>query len=189
MAHIVRLCQALNLSPFEFDRDSLTLRAVFANFTGSSMRSAPSLRAQVPATILLVDDNRDGVIARCSVLEELGYTVVPASSGIEALRQLERQNFDLVITDYKMSPIDGLELIGQLRAKKFANPIILLTGFAESLGLRPENTGADVVIQKSANEVATLVRHTKRLLSLPKKPAASHPGNKPPFSQPAGNKS
>ena len=137
------------------------------------MRSVPSHRAQAPALILLVDDNQDGVIARRSVLEELGYTVVSARCGSEALNTIEGHKFDLVITDYKMSPMNGLELIADLRKRQFDNPIILLTGFADSLGLRPENTGADVVIQKSANEVTNMLRHAKRLLSPPKKPVAS----------------
>ncbi len=122
--------------------------------------------------ILLVDDNLDGVLARQSVLEELGYHVVPAHCGSEALRLAEQQTFDLVITDYKMSPMDGLELIAELRRREFSNPIILLSGFAESIGLKPESTGADSVIQKSSNEISTLLRQTSRLLS-PKKPAAS----------------
>ncbi len=141
------------------------------------MRTVSSLRASSPALILLVDDNRDGVMARRSVLEELGYRVVTAGCGSDALRSVEESSFDLVITDYRMSPIDGLELIAKLRKKDFRNPIILLSGFAESLGLRPENTGADVVIMKSANEVSNLVRHTKRLLN-PKKPPGMHSDRK-----------
>ena len=138
------------------------------------MRSAASSRAQHSGTILLVDDNRDGVMARRSVLEELGYNVVSAATGLDALQAVERQNFDLIITDYKMSPMNGLQLIESLRNTNFKNPIILLTGFAETLGFRSESTGADVVIQKSANEVATLLRHTNRLLQAPpKKPARS----------------
>ena len=137
------------------------------------MRSAPSYRADAPAVILLVDDNRDGVLARRSLLEELGYQVVSAGCGSDALDLVEKQKFDLVITDYRMSPIDGLELIAKLRERDFRNPIILLTGFADTLGLRADSTGADIVVQKSANEVATLLRHTKRLLSPPKKPASS----------------
>ncbi|MBV9761301.1 MAG: response regulator [Acidobacteriaceae bacterium] len=140
------------------------------------MRSAPSYRAEAPAVILLVDDNRDGVLARRSVLEELGYKVVSACCGSEALQLLEQQNFDLIITDYKMSPVDGMQLIARLRERNFRNPIILLTGFADSLGLNPNTTGADVVLQKSANEIANLLRHTKRLLSPPRKPAASQSG-------------
>ena len=137
------------------------------------MRSVSSQRAPSSALILLVDDNRDGVIARRSVLEELGYEVVTAGCGADALNLHEQRNPDLVITDYRMSPMDGLELIAQLRKRGFQKPIILLSGFAETLGMRSENTGADVVIQKSSNEVANLVRYTKRLLLGPKKPAAS----------------
>jgi CheY-like chemotaxis protein len=136
------------------------------------MRSASPLRASTPALILLVDDNRDGVLARRSVLEELGYRVVSAGCGSDALQLIEERSFDLVITDYRMSPIDGLELIGRLRKSGYKNPIILLTGFAETLGLDASGTGADVVLMKSANEVANLVRHTKRLLN-PKKPAGA----------------
>ncbi|MBV8454495.1 MAG: response regulator [Deltaproteobacteria bacterium] len=138
------------------------------------MRSAPTNRAQSKAVILLVDDNRDGVIARRAVLEELGYDVVSAGCGPDALQLVDAQNFDLIITDYKMEPMGGLELISLLRQKNFKRPIILLTGFADTLGLKPESTGADAVIQKSANEISTLVRQTKRFLALPRKPAGSY---------------
>ncbi len=138
------------------------------------MRAVSSDRAPTPARILLVDDNLDGVVARRSVLEELGYTVVPASSGYDALQTIEEQKFDLVITDYKMAPINGLELIAALRKRGFTVPVILLSGFADSLGFNQESSGADVVIQKSANEISQLLRSTKRLLTVPKKPAGSH---------------
>ena len=137
------------------------------------MRPSLTPRVSSQALILLVDDNQDGVIARRSVLEELGYRIVTAGCGSDALRIATEHKFDLVITDYRMSPMDGLELISNLRASGFEGPIILLSGFAEKLGLLPESTGANVVIQKSHNEVANLIRHTKRLLS-PKKPAGSH---------------
>jgi CheY-like chemotaxis protein len=151
------------------------------------MRSAPSYRAEAPALILLVDDNRDGVLARRSVLEELGYKVVPACCGSDALKLVEQQNFDLVITDYKMSPVDGMQLIAQLRERNFRNPIILLTGFADSLGLTAKSTGADVVVQKSANEIANLLRHTKRLLNPPRKPVGSQASKSPPRAAASGD--
>jgi CheY-like chemotaxis protein len=138
------------------------------------MRTAPSHRAQAPASILLVDDNVDGVVARRSVLEEFGYNVVSASSGFDGLKTLEQQKVDLVITDYKMSPINGLEFIATLRQRGVRIPVILLSGFSESLGFREDTSGADAVIQKSANEIAQLLRCTKRLLMPTKKPAGSH---------------
>ena len=144
------------------------------------MRSTPLYRAPRSALILLVDDNVDGVVARRSVLEELGYRVVTARCGFDALQNTEQQDFDLVITDHKMSPVNGLEFIATLRQRGFERPIILLSGFAESLGLRRENSGADVVIQKSANEISQLVRSTKRLLMPLKKRPGSHGLTKAP---------
>lgn len=141
------------------------------------MRSAASSSVPTPALILLVNDKHDGVVARRSVLEELGYKVVCACCGADALEFAGQQNFDLVITDYKMKPMDGIELIAEMRRRGFQKPAILLTGFAESLTLHKEQTGADTVIQKSANEISALVRHTKRLLT-PKKPAGSYGGAK-----------
>ena len=143
------------------------------------MRSAPSPRAKFAAVILLVDDNADGIIARSSVLSELGYQVVAANSGSAALALLQAGPVDLIITDYKMDGMNGLEFISAVRQFELKTPTILLTGFAEALGLSPESTGADVVVQKNANELTVLLRHAKRLLQTPRKPARSLASSKP----------
>jgi CheY-like chemotaxis protein len=137
------------------------------------MRSAPSFHAAKPTHILLVDDNAHGMLARKTILEEFGYNVTAASSGQEALALTEQQQFDLIVTDYRMPEMDGVALIGSLRAREFRNPIILLSGFLNHLGLTEQTTRADALIQKSANETDQLVRAVKRLLAAPKKPAAS----------------
>jgi CheY-like chemotaxis protein len=118
----------------------------------------------IHARILLVDDNVNGLKARKTVLEELGYKIDTATGGDDALELFDRQKFDLVVTDYKMSRMDGLELIRILRAKAPEIPIILISGFVDALGLSEQNTNADAVIQKSANEVSYLVRAVARLL-------------------------
>jgi CheY-like chemotaxis protein len=128
-----------------------------------------------PGSILLVDDNKLGLSARKCVLEELGHTIATAANGVDALEQFASRKFDLVVTDYKMPRMDGLELIAGLRKTSPDLPVILISGFVDSLGLSEENTGADVVIQKSANEVSHLVRSVARLLRRKpvKKPAGS----------------
>jgi len=128
-----------------------------------------------PGSILLVDDNKLGLSARKSVLEELGHHIVTASNGSDALAQFADHKFDLVVTDYRMPRMNGLELIAGLREVAPDLPVILISGFVDSLGLSEENTGADVVIQKSANEVSHLVRAVARLLRKKpvKKPAGS----------------
>jgi len=132
--------------------------------------NADSSLTPPPAHILIVNANKHGLAARRSVLEELGYTVSIAKGAEAALHAFVRKTFSLVITDYKMPDMNGVELIREIRREHPALPVILISGFADTLGLNENNTGANVVIQKSANEVAHLVRSVKRLLSAPKKP-------------------
>ncbi len=116
-----------------------------------------------------------GLAARKSVLQEAGYRVVTASCAAEAWERFEAEPFDLLITDYRMPRMNGIELIQKVRASGRTLPIILMSGVANALGLSEANTGADVVIQKSAHEVTQLLRATERLLKrkTPRKPAAS----------------
>ena len=115
--------------------------------------------------ILLVDDNRDGLLVRRTLLEELGYAVSIAPNGEEGLKLFESANFDVVVTDYRMPRMNGAELIQRIRKLNPLARIILLSGFVEPLGLTEENTGADAVIAKSSNEPAHLTRWVKRLLN------------------------
>ena len=126
-----------------------------------------------PARILLVDDNAQGLRARKQVLEELGYAIATASGGEDAIEHFTHQKFDLVVTDYKMPRMDGLELIVRLRKRTPDLPIVLISGYVDALGLSEENTRADAVIQKSANEVSHLVRAVARLLRQRKPPSSA----------------
>jgi CheY-like chemotaxis protein len=129
-----------------------------------------------PVRILLVDDNSHGLAARRSVLQELGYAIVTAVTVKEALLAFAREAFDLVITDYKLPDMDGLKLIEEIRAKAPSLPVILISGFVDTLGLDEKATGADAVIQKSSHEVNHLVRAVNRLVKRgsPRKPAIGH---------------
>jgi len=120
--------------------------------------------------ILLLDDNSLGLSARRSVLEELGHKVVTSGAPQEALELCVKQRFDVVVTDYKMPKMNGLEFITRLRKLSPAVGVILISGFTDTLGLNERNTGADVVIQKSSNEVSHLIRSVNRLLRNQQKP-------------------
>jgi CheY-like chemotaxis protein len=130
------------------------------------------------ARILLVDDNRDGLVVRRSLLEEQGFHVEIAGNGEEALKIFLSATFDVVVTDYRMPRMNGAELIVQIRERDPNARIILLSGFVEPLGLSEQNTGANAVIAKSSSEPAHLVRWVKRLLNEPAR-------RKPPGKQPA----
>jgi CheY-like chemotaxis protein len=137
------------------------------------MVSRAKTSTQPLGRILLVDDNKGGLMARGAVLEEIGYRVEGALSGEKALALFREHLFDLVVTDYRIPDMDGSELIASIREKRDGVPIVLLSGFVDALGLNELNTGADVVIMKSANEVPHLIRAVSRLLKLPKKPPLS----------------
>src|SRR5258708_30194211 len=87
------------------------------------------------ARILLVDDNANGLAARRSVLEELGHRIMTATSGGDALEQFSEHKFDMVVTDYKMPRMDGLELIGRLRPQSPNLPLLLISGYVDTLAL------------------------------------------------------
>lgn len=129
--------------------------------------------------ILLVDDNSDGLAARRSVLEELGHKVITCGAPHDALDLCAKQRFDVVVTDYKMPKMNGLEFIGSLKKQCPQVAVILISGFTDTLGLTETSTGADIVMQKSNNEVSQLIRAVNRLLRQqkpPKKSAASQTG-------------
>ncbi len=117
------------------------------------------------ARILLVDDNRDGLLVRKSLLEEIGYCVTMAVDPKEALQSFESLPFDVVVTDFRMPGMNGAELIERLRKLNPNVRVILLSGFVDPLGLTEETTGADVVIAKSAHEPQHLVRWVRRLVN------------------------
>ncbi|MGA3095854.1 MAG: response regulator [Bryobacteraceae bacterium] len=129
--------------------------------------------------ILLVDDNRDGLLVRRLLLEEMGCRVEVAVDGEEGLKLFESSNFDVVVVDYRMPRMNGVEMIARVRAKDATARIILLSSVVEPLGLTEENTGADVVIAKNAAEPTHLARSIKRLLN-------RAPLRKPPGRQKGG---
>ncbi|HLI84078.1 MAG TPA: response regulator [Bryobacteraceae bacterium] len=114
-----------------------------------------------------MDDNRDGLLIRTAVLEEAGFEVQTANGGPEGLDRFCADHFDVVVTDYRMPVMNGVELIGRIRTVEANARIILLSGFLDPLGLTEANTGADVVIAKSAHEGTHLVRAVKRLTGRP----------------------
>lgn len=133
--------------------------------------------ANVHGRILLLDDNSLGMAARRVVLEELGHKVFTSGTPHEALELCGKQRFDVVVTDFKMPKMNGVEFIARLRKQSPAVSVILISGFIDTLGLNESNTGADAVIQKSAHEVPHLIRSVNRLLRKQRgpvrKPAAS----------------
>jgi len=127
------------------------------------MKTDPAL----PSSILLVDDNTHGLVARGMILKELGHSVITATSAEDAWDLFQKNHFDIVVTDYRMGKMNGLELIRQIRASESPARIILLSGFVSCLGMTDAETGADEVIAKSNKEVPELLRAVRKLGQAP----------------------
>ena len=97
-----------------------------------SARLASSQSASYRARILLVEDNPVNQLVAKGMLGKLGCEVVVSSHGGEALQQLERGQFDLVLMDCNMPVMDGYEATRQIRqSEKWPDlPVIALTANA-----------------------------------------------------------
>ena len=85
-------------------------------------------------TVLLVEDNPDVAGVSASLLEQLGYTVRRVPDANAALREIERNSFDLVFSDIVMpGGMDGLALARRLRELRPELPILLATGYSDAL--------------------------------------------------------
>ena len=80
------------------------------------------------AHVLLVDDDEYGLRATARTLKALGYSVITASDGDEALKQFEHTTFEVVLSDIAMPTCDGVELLRRIREKDLDVPVVLITG-------------------------------------------------------------
>lgn len=90
-----------------------------------------SHRGRHPA-ILIVEDEPDVAVILRRVLRDVtfGYDLVSAHSGDEALAYVQKKPVSLVVTDYRMPGMNGLELTAAIKALAPPTPIILITGYA-----------------------------------------------------------
>lgn len=89
--------------------------------------------------VVLVDDEELVRASTASMLAELGYDVVEASSAEEALRCLaDGLNPALVVTDHLMPQMTGTELAQLLREHRPCLPVLIISGYAEDEGIAPD---------------------------------------------------
>lgn len=96
--------------------------------------------------VLVVDDEALVCEAVKMMLQFDGHQVVTAASGREALEILDREKFDVVITDFAMPGMKGDELAATIKARNPAQPVVMITAYAEML---PKPLpGVDFVVSK-----------------------------------------
>lgn len=112
-------------------------------------------------TVLLVDDEPDVLDSYRTLFElELGVRVLTATSGKKALELLGRERVDLVITDYRMPGMDGIEFLERARKSWPELPFYLFTAFGtEDIRDRAREANVSRFVSKAIEpaELAKLV--------------------------------
>jgi len=121
----------LSSKPGSGTRAELWLPVAEEKAAASEQTQAEAIPAAYPSTVLLVDDEELVRIGTAEILMDLGYTVVQASSGAEALGLLRRDEFeiDLLVSDYLMPGIDGASFVREARKLRPGLPALLITGY------------------------------------------------------------
>lgn len=96
--------------------------------------------------VLVVEDNDFVRMQIVRFLTDAGHTCVEASGADQGIEQMD-ETVDVVIVDVRMEPADGFEFIAAMRARKFQQPVILVTG----------DQNPDVLEKSSRFKVATIL--------------------------------
>ncbi len=109
--------------------------------------------------ILIVDD--EIIILKCILvdLRRSDYSVDTAENGEQALAMLEKEKYDLVITDLMMEGIGGLELLAEIKKKSPDIPVIIMTGYGElDSAIEALRLGAADYLLKPCNNEELILR-------------------------------
>lgn len=80
--------------------------------------------------MLVVDDEEIARNNLAHLMEKEGFLAAVASNGEDALRLMAARDFDVVLTDLRMGPVDGMAFIGKISARRSDTKIIVVTGYA-----------------------------------------------------------
>jgi signal transduction histidine kinase len=124
----------------------------------------PLVVARRAATILLVDDEDIVRRATADMLTDIGYTVVEAASGAEALRLVrDGAACDIVVSDYLMPGMNGVDLIRHLRDLLPGLPAMLISGYSTIA----EGSGSELARLAKPFRQSDLARNIAQLLAEP----------------------
>jgi two-component system NtrC family response regulator len=114
--------------------------------------------------VFVTDDDRAFRVATLTLLEDEGYEVGVAASGREALTELGRGEFDLVLSDMVMGEMSGIELLREIKKRWPGLPVIMVTGFGSiPTAVEAMRLGAADYLTKPANNEELLMKVRRAL--------------------------
>jgi DNA-binding response OmpR family regulator len=103
----------------------------------------------MPISILAVDDEQNLLELLDTVLGKRGFSVKTALNGVEALKLVEEESFQLALLDIKMGPVNGVQLLREIKNRQPIIKVIMMTAYptSETRSLASEN-GASAYLTK-----------------------------------------
>jgi DNA-binding response OmpR family regulator len=101
------------------------------------------------ANILFVDDDHNVVAIKKAILEEAGHTVTSCDSVEDAVRELGRQTYDAVVTDWRLGEESGRAIVQAARATP-GMPVVVVSGYVAE-AFRAAKPLADIYLEKPAD--------------------------------------
>lgn len=118
---------------------------------------------EIPAAILCIDDEEPALLLRRRILEKAGYRVFTALTGKEGIEIFRFRPIDVVILDYWMADMDGLDVAVELKKLSPKTPVIVLSGYTSILD---EGMGrVDLWLRKGEGDPEQLLLAVAQLLS------------------------
>src|SRR5216684_2193187 len=129
-----------------------------------SESTAPRAQTAPVSRVLIVDDQRNMRTTTALVLRQAGYDVAEAESGEAALSRLLAEPFDVVLTDLKMAPLDGLAVLRGALEISPTTQVIVMTGYGTvESAVAAMQQGAHDYVSKPFKEEELLVRVQRAL--------------------------
>jgi len=101
------------------------------------------------ARIMIIEDDEEMRSLLKDFFEEEGFEIDSVSNGVDALRKLSKDHFDIVITDIRMPGLTGLDILPRIRRLKPEIPIIVMTAYgSDDLRRRSLERGATIYLEK-----------------------------------------
>jgi len=100
-------------------------------------------------SILAVDDEQNLLELLITVLGKRGFKVKTAQNGFEALRLLDQESFQLALLDMKMGPLNGVQLLKEIKDRRPVIKVIMMTAYPTSeTRMKASESGASAYLTK-----------------------------------------
>jgi two-component system response regulator ChvI len=138
-------------------------------------------RSTRPVRVAVVDDDDEFRRALCFHLSDQGLEAISCSGGRAALELLGTESVDVILLDWRMPDMNGLEVLRELRQRGTMTPVIFLTGLADEVFEEAALAGGAVDFVDKSRRLSILMRRIE-LIAEGQRPLPD-PSQQPPPSQ------